>query len=97
LGYVAGWTLLLVLAAAVMSLQPHPEHRPIVVVPFVAIFLFLGELLTAWRCHDFNEGYWSHLWRSQSLFFGRRLAATGDLLFMPGDEGDNDYGSAPWI
>ena len=47
-------------------------------------------------CHDFNEGYWSHLWRSQSLFFGR-LAATGDLLFMPGDEGDNDYGSAPWI
>ena len=57
-------------------------------------FIGVNVLLTTWRCHDFNESFWSNFAAEQVPLVGGFIAAW-DLLRKPSDVGFNRYGPPP--
>ena len=88
------------LYAIVFSLVLTAEHHVWVVngdpkrfVLWLVLVLW-SIMVTAWRCHDFNESLWSNFWTDQVPIIGP-FVALWDLLAKPGTPGYNSYGPEP--
>lgn len=98
IGYLLGQIpILLVLAWASYATDSwHVDllEAPATVVVTVVLVLLWSLLLTAWRCHDYNESLWSNFWTEQIPLFGPFLGLW-DLVTTAGSRGFNSYGRPP--
>src|SRR5690242_1414548 len=89
LGYLLGQIpvllFIVILSATTGSTEVSLGHTPaIVAVPAIAIALW-DLVLTAWRCHDFNQSLWSNFWTEQIPFVGP-LLGLWDVITTPGSK-----------